>query len=47
MVLGMVVEDSLIPMALIQERITSQIGYKTSYRKVWKAKQKSNSSSLW
>nr|KYP33234.1 hypothetical protein KK1_045931 [Cajanus cajan] len=37
---GMVNQDPAIKISLIQERITSQIGFKISYRKAWMAKQK-------
>ena len=38
--LGMVNEEPSIPISLIQERISGQFGYKVSYRKAWRAKQK-------
>ncbi|XP_020220990.1 uncharacterized protein LOC109803718 [Cajanus cajan] len=37
---GMVNQDPSIKISLIQERITSQTGFKISYRKAWMAKQK-------
>ncbi|XP_027368858.1 uncharacterized protein LOC113874844 [Abrus precatorius] len=39
-VAGMVNEESSVHISLIQERICVQFGYKISYKKAWKAKQK-------
>ncbi|KAL5184407.1 hypothetical protein HKD37_17G048115 [Glycine soja] len=39
-VVGMVREDPLIKISLIQERINSEFAYKVSYKKAWLAKQK-------
>ncbi|XP_027357328.1 uncharacterized protein LOC113866717 [Abrus precatorius] len=37
---GMVNEEPFVHISLIQERICAQFGYKISYKKAWKAKQK-------
>ncbi|KAH1203033.1 hypothetical protein GmHk_17G049368 [Glycine max] len=39
-VVGMIREDPLIKVSLIQERINSEFAYKVSYKKAWLAKQK-------
>lgn len=39
-ILGMVREQPAVTVGLIRERIQSMFGYKISYRKAWKAKQK-------
>ncbi|XP_027342673.1 uncharacterized protein LOC113855290 [Abrus precatorius] len=39
-ILGMVNEEPSVHISLIQERICAQFGYKISYKKAWKAKQK-------
>ena len=40
-VLGMVKHEPSIPISLIRKRIRSQTGFQISYRKAYKAKQKS------